>query len=174
MAWWMYVLIACSVLISLFLFFYLVRVYNSRKKLKFKTPHIKQPQKQDAKEDKEFEGIIFDEQEKTAPINKVNNEFQVEEFENSEDDLLDEEAEKRYQDFMARHNRIEKMFEEEPSPKQNTMDDFDEFRNQFCYSKYVTDTKLAKKLKDLPPNARKMMLNDLFKEINGENFDIKL
>ena len=182
MQWWIYLLIALGVVAFLIILLLCIRANNS-KKVKFKIPKVESEevtpkqeepvQKQESKAEpivEEFSNITFDEPEVNKfgmssgdlPENASMEEYDPFAF----DDVLNEEDEMRYREFMDRHEK------KQPRVLSHG-DEFAKFRNEHCYSKYVTDSSLLERLTNVPPEARPVILADLFKRINLEDIDSK-
>ncbi len=174
MIWWMYLIIGGIAAICIFILFISLR--SRKKPKKQKAPTVKEDKPEPIKESND--GIIYEEnmpiQEKSEQIIK-DDRFDEAEFEAEMDKQLeedyDEEDERRYREFMARHNFDDR--NPNKSYKENDEDDFDKFRREHCYSKYMTDKELAKSLINVPEDVKKIIFNDLFNKIKIEDFDNK-
>ncbi len=171
MQWWMYLLIALGVVAFFVIALICIRANNS-KKVKFKIPELEkieekkaEPVKEEPKVE-EFPGLIFDEfggnEETLLSKSAIEEEEDPFEF----DDILNEEDEQRYRDFMRRH-------ESRGSRTLSEDEEFAKFRNEHCYSKYLTDPELLDRLVNVPPEVRPVILADLFKRINLDDIDSK-
>ncbi len=171
---WMYIAIAGGVLFLLVVFLIAKRL-KKRKKAKPMVKAVKKEEKSAEKEETfKDDGIIYDEhagvdlskikgsQEKNENVNSY-----IQEDYNYDDDL-DAMEEQRYREFMERHLHNKK------SSKKD-VDDFEKFRNEYCYSKMLTDKQLTTEIiAGLPEDIRSVVFNETFKKINLDDIDIKL
>lgn len=171
MQWWIYVLIVLGVVVLLAGLLILIRVNNS-KEVKFKIPKVEKEEKPEPiKEEvkvEEFPNLIFDEfggqEEKLLSSVKEAKEEEYDPFEF--DDVINEEDERRYREFMSRHeSKGRKSLSED--------EEFEKFRNEHCYSKYLTDPELLNRLVNVPEEMRPIILADLFKSINLDDINSK-
>lgn len=171
MEWWVVlILVGVGILGALIALTLIVRAFNGKKKFKFEIPKLDESEVEEIKnetlessEPDEFEGLSFD-----APIPPPVPHPEISDFNpfDFEDDF-DEEEERNYRRFMRGETRAKKQLTPE--------EEFEKFRREHCYSKFVTDSELAKALKNAPREVRDLILNDLLKSLNLKDYDdIKL
>ena len=173
MQWWIYLLIALGVAAVLVILLVCIRANNS-KKVEFKIPKVEQSEEKkpepvhEEPKAEEFPNLIFDEfGDKEEKLSFKTEDPTEEEYDPFEfDDVLNEEDERRYREFMSRH---------EPKERKTLSEDeeFAKFRNEHCYSKYLADPVLLDRLTNVPPEMRPIILADLFKSINLDDIDSK-
>lgn len=150
---------------------FIIRSINKRKPTKFTVPKIDpdapfmEPQNDVFSEPDEFENVNFDEPKQEPEVKPKVEPFDPFDF---DDDFIDDD-ERRYREFIngrARGNTRKRPL----SPDE----EFEKFRREHCYSKFVTDSELARALKDAPKEVRDVILNDLLKSLDLSKYDTKI
>lgn len=172
---WMYIAIAGGAILLLALLFFIAKRLKKRKKAKAVKVVNKEVKQQAKVEEPKDDGIIYDEDasvdlskvKKTEDKQEEPNTFMQEDYDYEED--LDEMEEQRYREFMERHMRGNQ------KSQKKEVDDFEKFRNEYCYSKMLTDKQLTTEIiAGLPEDIRSVVFNETFKKINLDDIDIKL
>lgn len=179
MTWWQIALIVGGVLL-LFILLVAISRHKSKKNLaKLKKASIKpEPAAQPApkvEEPKQDEYELLFNQEKKKKESVVYKERPKFEAYDPDDDLDDEDDEfddaeldeeiRRYKERMMARSRSGRRQEARPLSED---EEFEKFRNEHCYSKYVTDRNLVQEVKGLDEDVLKIIFGSAFER---KNFD---
>lgn len=181
MQWWLIVAIVGGAILFFILFILLIRLSNSRK-VKFKKSSSQKVKvqeeikKDEAPQNEEDIKLEFEEEKVIKPVEDAPFEkydpFEDDEFEDEDYRESIQDDVKHYKDIMMGRTRLSNAKEQ----SRENYDDFEKFRNEHCYSKFMIDKNLVETLKDLPPEVRKVIFSDLLssKPFDNINFDNKL
>lgn len=165
--WWIYVVSVVGGLLLFIGLILLIRAMNQHKKVKFHIPEI--PKEVPViKETPKDDGILYQD-DNGDELNHKQQKTQafVSDYVEDDDSELEEKFKRklRYQNMLRKkQNDLENEIDDE--------DDFENFRNEHCYSKYFTDKGLMKSIQDMPAEVKAAIFGDVFAKIDLNSIKI--
>lgn len=156
--WWIYVVSAVGGLLVLIGLILLIRTINQHKKVKFTIPEIPK-EAPEIKEKPISDGILYQDNDADELFHKKQA-FASDYVEDEDNDLEESFKRKmRYQNMLRKkQNDLETEIDDD--------EDFENFRNEHCYSKYFTDKGLMQSIQDMPAEVKAAIFGDVFAKID--------
>ena len=176
---WGIVGICAAAIVVLIITISVIRSRKRAKKLKLqvqksaeKAKEISDAPKSDPVKSEPYDELSFDEPPKKEAVVSRYGPFD----DIDDDEELSPEEEERYRQFMQQ-KMAQMRGQEFHSGQPRVIDedeDFNNFRNEHCYSKYVTDPNLLENIKSLPPEVKTILFSNIFDRVANLDIDNKI